>query len=160
LINTPTYVASPEFMSQVTWSKTGTQNELMSVPDDVKAAASDRATCAIVGTISPVRLLLEPHGNFNPIFEKNALETSKMQFQLIAPTAHPEFLADFDTSIQRIESLQKKAITEGPKAEHFVVIDGHQKALKFSWPLFEKRVRTCFTSIEFHSLSFFFFFFS
>jgi hypothetical protein len=48
--------------------------------------------------------------------------------------------------IERIEKLQNKAISEGPSAEHFVVMDGQKKALKFSWPLFEKRVRVSFYS--------------
>lgn len=143
LLNTDTYVGSPDFLSHLVWSKTGNQNDLMNAPSDIKATpqASDRATCAIVGIVSPVRLFLEPHGNFNPMFENSALETSKAQFQLVSPALHPEFNDDFNVGIEHIESLQNKAITEGPNAEHFIVFDGQRKGLKFSWPLFEKRVR-------------------
>jgi hypothetical protein len=84
---------------------------------------------------------LEAHGNFNPNFEKTALETSKAQFQLTSPTGYPEFESDFARAIDHIEHLQREAVKEGPSAEHFIVPDGLKKALKFSRPLFEKRVR-------------------
>jgi hypothetical protein len=118
----------------------------MSAPSGIgdNPQPSERATCAIVGTVSPTRLFLEPHGNFNPMFENSALETSKIQFQLVPPAIHPEFTEDFTLGIERIEKLQNKAITEGPTAEHFVILDGQKKGLKFSWPLFEKRVRPSF----------------
>ena len=99
-----------------------------------------QATCAVVGTVSPNRLFLEAHGNYNPNFEKTALETSKAQFLLISPTLHPKFDINFKHAINCIETIQKKAIREGPGAEYFIVSDGLNKALKFSWPLFEKRV--------------------
>lgn len=111
----------------------------MNATDDLEDAATTRATCAVVGTVSPNRLFLEPHGNYNPSFEKTALETSKAQFQIISPALHAEFETDFNRGIKNIEILQKTAIKEGPAAEHFVVTDGTKKALKFSWPLFEKR---------------------
>ena len=110
-------------------------------PDDPTDVGPTWATCAIVGLISPNHLLLEPHGNFNPNFERNTLETSKVQFQITSPTIHPEFASDFTQGIARIETLQRHAIKEGPDAEHFIVADGPDRALKFSWPLFEKRVR-------------------
>ena len=68
------------------------------------------------------------------------LETSKAQFLLVTPTAFPEFDVDFNHGIKEIEAIQKKAIKEGPSAEHFVVANNPKKGLKFSWPLFEKRV--------------------
>ena len=107
---------------------------------DSPSQTSDRATCAIVGTISPIRLFLEPHGNYNPTFDKSALETSKVQFLLVPPVIHPDFVDDFNIAVEHIERLQDKAITEGPGGEHFIILDGRNKALKFSWPLFEKRV--------------------
>jgi len=144
LLNTDSYVGSEDFLSQLVWLKTGNQSDLMSASDSNAPHASDRASCAIVGTVSPVRLFLEPHGNFNPMFENSALETSKVQFQLTSPETHQEFSNDFKIGIEKIESLQNKAIVEGSSAEHFVVLDGQRKALKFSWPLFEKRVRHLF----------------
>ena len=111
---------------------------------DSEDSPSSRATCAVVGTVSSNRLFLEPHGNYNPNFEKTALETSKAQFQLVPPSHFPEFGVDFGHGIKHIEAIQKKAITEGPPAEHFVVMDGTKKGLKFSWPLFEKRVCSFF----------------
>jgi hypothetical protein len=148
LLNTTTYVASKDFLSHVVWTKSGIQSELINVPSDIDGTPPDpeRATCAVVGTVSPTRLFLEPHGNYNPMFENSALESSKAQFQLISPVIHPEFSDDFMLGIERIEKLQNKAITEGPNAEHFVVMDGQKKALKFSWPLFEKRVHVFFYS--------------
>ena len=99
------------------------------------------ATCAVIGTVSRNRLFLEPHGNYNPNFEKTALETSKAQFQIVSPTDYPQLNADFDQGTEHIRSLQRSIIKEGPDAEHFVVMDGLKTALKFSWPLFEKRVK-------------------
>ena len=96
----------------------------------------------MVGTVSPNRLFLEPHGNFNPTFEKTTLETSKAQFQLISPSLHPEFDSDFAHGIKNIEAIQKLAYKDRPDPEHFVVTDSGKKGLKFSWPLFEKRVCT------------------
>jgi hypothetical protein len=90
--------------------------------------------------VLPNRLYLEPHGNFNPNFEKATLETSKAQFQLVSLMLHPDLEDDFKRGIKNIESIQRMAIKEGPAAEHFVVSEGGKKALKFSWPLFEKRV--------------------
>ena len=141
LLNTETYVALPNFLSRLVWSKAGSQNDLMYVPSDKDTPQySSQATCAIVGTMSPVQLFLEPHGNFNPLFENSTLETSKAQFQLVSPALQPEFNNDFKVRIEHIKSLHNKAIMEGPNTEHFVVLDGQRKALKFSWPLFEKRV--------------------
>lgn len=97
------------------------------------------ATCAVVGMVSPNRLLLEAHGNFNPTYDK-ALENAKVQFQLVSPTFHPEFDGDFKLAIGRIQALQGMVINEGPGAEHFIVKDGWKEGLKFSSPLFEKRV--------------------
>lgn len=119
----------------------------MNVPSDPGDAPSVRATCAVVGTVSPTRLFLEPHGNFNPMFENSALETSKAQFQLVSPVDHTDFGEDFKHGVERIERLQGKAVTEGPHAEHFVVVEGHTKGLRFSSPLFEKRVRILIYSI-------------
>jgi hypothetical protein len=142
LLNTPTYVASSGFARQVEWMKSGNQNDLIVATCDLERSNTPcpRATCAVVGTVSPNRLFLEPHGNYNPNFEKTALETSKAQFMLISPTLYPEFEADFDQGIKSIESVQKMACKDGPGAEHFVISDSGKKGLKFSSPLFEKRV--------------------
>jgi hypothetical protein len=102
---------------------------------------SGRATCAVVGIVSPNRLFLEPNGSYNPSFEKAALETSKTQFQLTAPTDHEEFDIDFATGVEQLDALQLAAAVEGPSPDHFIVWDGHSRALKFSCPLFERRVR-------------------
>jgi hypothetical protein len=142
LLNTPTYIASAEFPAHVAWERSGNQNDLIQTPSDNedKPPFSTRATCAVVGTISSDRLYLEAHGNYNPNFDRAALESSKLQFQIVAPASHPEFKTDFELGINHIDSIQNKAITHGPKGEHFVVKDGHQMALRFSSPLFEKRV--------------------
>jgi hypothetical protein len=90
-LNTPTYVASTDFVSQVGWMKSSNQSELVIAstnPGDTETPTS-QATCAVVGMVSPYRLFLEPHGNYNPNFEKTALKTSKAQFQLVSPTLHP-----------------------------------------------------------------------
>lgn len=120
--------------------KDGKSGRPYACADRPKDSPSERATCAIVGTVSLNRLFLEPHENFNPMFNNSTLETSKTQFQLIPPVAHPELAEDFNLGITMIERLQKKTITDGPDAEHFVVSDGPTRALRFSWPLFEKRV--------------------
>ena len=146
LLDTQTYVATPGFGTRVAWSKSGNQDNLVyssSVVED-SDAPSLQATCAVVGTVSPNRLYLEPHGNFNPNFEKTSLETSKLQFQLVPPSRHPEFEDDFNRGVKVLESLQKIACKDGPEPEHFVVTDGGKKALKFSSPLFEKRVNIFF----------------
>ena len=124
------------------WLKTGNQNDLVltNVSDATKDGDPIRAICAVVGLVSPHRLFLEPHSNYNPNFEKTVLETSKVQFQIVSPNSHQEFANDFNRAVKHMESLQKQAIKEGPEAEHFIVTDGLKKALKFSWPLFEKRV--------------------
>ena len=130
------------------WLKSGNQNDLVTAHMDLENTPSTQATCAVVSTVSPNRLFLEPHGNFNPNFEKTTLETSKAQFQLISPTLHPEFDINFNRGIAQIETIQTMAIKDGPAAEHFLVSDGQKRALKFSWPLFEKRVcqnLTCVT---------------
>jgi hypothetical protein len=139
----PTYVASQGFASRVVWLKSNNQSDLVLASTDLGdlETASSQATCAIVGTISSNRLFLEPHGNFNPNFEKTTLQTSKAQFQLVSPTLHPEFEIDFKHSIKNLEALQRLASKEGPPPEHFIVTEGGKKALRFSWPLFEKRVR-------------------
>ncbi|KAF8817653.1 hypothetical protein BYT27DRAFT_7237288 [Phlegmacium glaucopus] len=139
LLNTPTYIGSHDFASHVIWTKTGNQNELMLVPDDPSHSPASRATCAVVGIISPHRLSLEAHGNFNPSFEHATLETAKAQFQLIPPVVYTDFITDFALGIQRMETLQNSATTGGPHAQHFVIFDDQNKGLKFSWPLFEKR---------------------
>jgi hypothetical protein len=142
LLNTATYVASSEFVSQVEWLKSSNQSDLVlaSADSEDPSTPSSRATCAVVGTVSPNRLFLEPHGNYNPNFEKSSLETSKAQFQLVAPTVHPKFEGDFNHGIKNMETIQNMACKDGPGAEHFIIMDGGKKNLKFSWPLFEKRV--------------------
>ena len=132
----------------VQWFKTSKQSDLVIASgNDCEDTPPEKATCAIVGTVSPTRLYLEPHGNYNPNFEKNTLETSKMQFQLTSPDGHPEFEADFLRGLKNLEVIQKKAIKEGPGAEHFIVADGMKRALKFSWPIFERRVRSLYFCI-------------
>ncbi|KAF8804159.1 hypothetical protein BYT27DRAFT_7302171 [Phlegmacium glaucopus] len=128
-------------MSNVMWMKSGNVNDLMIAPNNLNDTPSNRATCAIVGTVSPLRLFLEPHGNFNPTFEHSTFETSKTQFQLVSPTSYPEFNADFELAIKHVEDLQTKAITDGPNAKYFVMWDDKKKALKFSSPLFERRTK-------------------
>ena len=110
------------------------------MPNDAEATPPKQATCAVVGIVSPNQLFLELHGNYNPTFEKTTLETLKAQFQLVSPTLHPEFKIDFNLGIGHLKTIQRNAIKEGPTAQHFVVSDGLKKALKFSSPLFEKRV--------------------
>ena len=142
LHNTPTYLASNDFLSHVEWLKTGNQNDLVisNTMDPPIDTAYTRATCAVVSTVSANRLFLEAHRNYNPNFEKTVLETSKAQFQLILPDTHPKFEADFSRGVKRIKALQKQTIRDGLDGEHFIVTDSVKKALKFSWPLFEKRV--------------------
>ena len=150
LLNTPTYVASDGFVSQVEWFKNSNQSDLVVASSKFEGPPTSRVTCVVVGTVSPNRLYLEPHGNYNPNFEKTALETSKAQFQLIAPTDHPEFEDDFNRGIKNLDTIQKMAVKEGPSPEHFIVMDGIKKALKFSWPLFGKRVRVSSPSASYH----------
>ncbi|KAF8798368.1 hypothetical protein BYT27DRAFT_7343617 [Phlegmacium glaucopus] len=138
-MNTPTYIASDDFESQLMWLKTSRQSELMMVSEDRNDKPTERVTCAVVGTISSNRLFLEPHGNFNPNFNNGALENAKAQFMLVAPSADGIFHSDFKTGIERIERIQNKAVSEGPHPQYFIVTDGDQTGLKFSWPLFEKR---------------------
>ena len=104
-----TYIASTDFISHVQWLKSGNQNDLVAAHTDLEKTPSTRATCAVVGTVSPNQLFLEPHGNFNLNFEKTMLETSKAQFQLILPTLHLEFDIDFNHSITHIETIQTMA---------------------------------------------------
>ena len=75
------------------------------------------------------------------MFVNSTLESSKAQFQLAPPVDLPDFSIDFNLGVEHVEKLQNKAVTEGPNGEHFIVLDERSKALKFSWPLFEKRVR-------------------
>ena len=112
------------------WLKSGYQNDLMNMASDLKDNPSEQATCAVVGAVSPSHLFLEPHGNFNPMFENAALEASKAQFQIVSPIVHPEFSDDLKLALEHIERLQKKAITEGPNREHFVVTDGQANIRK------------------------------
>jgi hypothetical protein len=153
-LNTPTYIASPDFLSHIVWVKapTGSHNDLMITRGNINEAPSDLATCAVIGTVSPTRLFLEPHGNFNPMFENSMLESSKFQFQLLSPVIHPEITDDFNLGMKNIESLQNKAFNHGPNPEHFIVTDGQAKALKFSSPLFQKRVCSFMVSIVAHAL--------
>ena len=88
-------------------------------PTNIEDPPSQRAVCAVVGTVSANRIFLEAHRNYNPNFERTSLETSKAQFQIVSPDNHPEFDADFYQAIAHIEAIQKKAI---------------------NWPFFEKRV--------------------
>jgi hypothetical protein len=145
LLKTEAYVASPDFLSRVEWARTGIQNNLVVArdPSDPVDVPSKPATCAIVGIVSRSRLYLEPHGNFNPNYDnlKAGLEGAKTQFQVVSPTERLQFNADFDIATERLEALQRQAIKDGPNGEYFVVQDGLKNALRFSWPLFERRVR-------------------
>ncbi|KAF8815383.1 hypothetical protein BYT27DRAFT_7333929 [Phlegmacium glaucopus] len=139
LMNTPTYVASEEFKSQLMWVKGTTQNDLMIVLEKCNNKPTIRATCVVVGIISSKRLFLEPHGNYNPNFNSPKLEASKAQFMLTAPPVDGVFNVDFKLGIEHLEKIQNKAVLEGNKPQHFIVVDGEQTGMKFSWPLFEKR---------------------
>jgi hypothetical protein len=111
----PTYAASSSFMSQVAWVKAGNQSELMRLPGDDTNAEPVHATCALVGTVSPLQLLLKPHGNVNLNYEKSALETSKLQFQVVYPTDHAGFDADFGTAMERLETSTGWQSVRGPR---------------------------------------------
>jgi hypothetical protein len=156
-MNSPAYVASDAFLSHVQWSKTGNQSNLIITPasDEPKDSAPELATCAVVGTVSRNKLFLEPYGNFNPTYA--GLETTKAQFQIISPTAFPEFAMDFDRATARMENLQRLAVKDGPEGAYFVVTDGFKKALKFSSPLFEKGVLQFVDNLASADLFFFFF---
>jgi hypothetical protein len=130
----------------------------MIAPDPVSLASDNTplfpATCTVVGTVSPIHLYLRPHGNHHPQFKSDGLENSKLQFQIVAPAFLPDFEADFNLGLERIETFQEKIIADRPGAvaDGIVVVynetqDGPQKALVFSWPLFQKRVckRTFYT---------------
>jgi len=121
LLNTPTYVASPGFLSQVVWTKSSNQNDLVNATTDSETtdAPSSRATCAVVGCVSPNRLFLEPHGNYNPSFENTALETSKAQFQLVSPTIHPEFDIDFNHGIKNNRKHPEEGVQRGTRCRAF-----------------------------------------
>ena len=102
LLNTPTYVGLEDFLSHLMWLKSGNQNNPMNALSDLKDTPSDCATCAIVRTMSHTQLFLEPHGNYNPMFENSTLEALKVQFQLVSPDVHPEFKDDFKLGINHI----------------------------------------------------------
>ena len=122
------------------WAKSGNQDDLMLTPTNIEDPPSQRAVCAVVGTVSANCIFLEAHGNYNPNIKRTSLETSKAQFQIVSPDNHLEFDADFNQAITHIEAIQKKAINDGPHGEHFIISNGLKKGLRFSWPLFEKRV--------------------
>jgi hypothetical protein len=117
------YVVCADFPAHVAWDKSGNQNDLVQAPTSDNGMPAVRATCAVVGTISLDRLYLEPHGNYNPNFERAALESSKLQFRIVAPASHPDLKNDFDIGINHIDQVEARAITQGPKGEHFKVKD-------------------------------------
>lgn len=97
----------------------------------------------VVGRVSPDKVYLGTHGNFNPNFEEPmiAVRGAKLQFTLTRPVGDPDFEPDFDIAVTRLGDIQGQ-IAKTPRHKYFLQegTTGPPSYMRLSFPLWEPMV--------------------
>jgi hypothetical protein len=140
LLQSPSYGASPIFLSGVGWDyeKWGQVA--------VNKTTNKNMVISVVGRVlgGDLRLFVSPDGNYTSD-RFGDFSTAKFQFLLAKPVDTP-FDNDFDVVIEHMEKIQSE-VAETPNRLNFIVPDAESKNLRFTRKVFEKRVRLHYDSV-------------
>ena len=129
----PSYCAFPGFLSSLGW-RTEKSGDVM-----VNKTSNENAVMTVIGRISERRLDCGPTGNFVK-GKFGGLETAKFHCLLDKPVGTP-FADDFDKGVANLEKAQGN-IASTRNRNHFILVNGQEKKLRFTRHVFEKRERT------------------
>lgn len=132
LLLNPSYCASPVFLSGIGW-------EVESSGDILIDKATDENTVAcVVGHLKEHHFFVTPNGNYSTV-EYGDFSHTKFHFVI----GNPEctlFAEDFLKALDVISKLQAQ-IASTPNRVNFIASAGRSKVLRFTRPVFKKRVR-------------------
>lgn len=129
----PSYGASPGFLPSLGW-RTEKSGDIL-----VNKTSDENAVVCVIGRVSERRLDCGPTGNFVK-GKFGGLETAKFHCLLEKPVGTP-FAEDFDKSLANLDKVQA-TIASTRNRNHFILVDGQQKKMRFTRYVFEKRERT------------------
>lgn len=133
LLCVPSYCASPIFISSVGWQVEWAGHVL------VDKSSNANTVVLVVGCVSERRLFVTPDGNYQTN-QFSDISIAKFLFLIGRPDDTP-FAEDFDKAMEYFIKIQNQRVST-PKRLNFIVTDGPNKNLRFTWNVFEKRV--CF----------------
>lgn len=123
------YAASITFLKNVGW----TQAQVGHVA--INKSSCNPLVAIAVGKVNEFKLTCGPTGNFNPKF--NTLDKAKFCFTLECPP-EPAYLEDWEKLLIAMDKVQSGiALTKDRRN----LLDTTTKSLRFSAPIFEKKVR-------------------
>lgn len=126
------YTATAAFISDIGWKPEGYGHVLCNT------STRDDTICIMVGKVSSSRLNTSPIGNHNREYEQ-PFSKAKFQFTLVTPD-EPALINDFQASIAALEKAQA-AMAASEDSAHMVLHQGNERSVRFSAPIFSKRVR-------------------
>ncbi|KAJ6610122.1 hypothetical protein B0H10DRAFT_1954153 [Mycena sp. CBHHK59/15] len=144
LFRTKQYSAGPLFPSSFVFRKSGrghTLTEIMPGPIDPEGPAPPDAILIAIGTVSESRMFVSPIGNWSiSSGEKytRSIGTAKYTFMINKPTNDPTFAPDFPVALAALKKAQT-SISKTGKNLWFIVEDGSEEAIRFSFNIFEEK---------------------
>ena len=130
LLLSPLYTASPGFLPSLGWHSEKTGHAL------VIKKTGENAVASVVGRVQERRLDCGPIGNFQK-GRYGGLQTAKFHLLLGKPTGTP-FADDFEKALTTFNKIQTD-IASTQNRVNFLVVDGHDKHLRFTRNVFDKR---------------------
>lgn len=134
LLRSPSYCASPVFLSGVGWQVEQAGHVLVDKISNVNTVA------IVVGRVSNQRFFVTANGNWGRDSNKFCdFSITKFLFIIERPNDTP-FAEDFDVTLKHLGKIQSK-MASTPKSLNFISTDCPDKTLRFTHNVFAKRVR-------------------
>jgi hypothetical protein len=127
------YAATASFTQSSGWALAKTGHVLVTNPGGIEQVGIG------VGRVLDHKLFCGPMANYNPQFQNATLDKAKYTFTLGRPE-QPGFREDFDLLYANLDKLQS-SICYGKDRRN--MLDPQTKTIRFTCPLFEKRVQFC-----------------
>ncbi|KAJ7498315.1 hypothetical protein B0H11DRAFT_2225949 [Mycena galericulata] len=148
LLRTKEYAAGPLFqLSSLAFTKKGRGHILSDIipgPIDPDGPAPPDATVIAIGTVSPALLQTNTQGNWSTTSKERfnkKIQDAKYTFMINTPANDPTFAPDFPLALTTLKKIQDKISKSGVN-KWFIVQDGSEEAIRFSFHVFESKTAT------------------
>jgi hypothetical protein len=133
LHDVPEYLAHPNFLKNIAFKQFGSGNIL------VNKISKEPQIVVAVGKVLTFRLRCGPSGTYSVDSQFGTLASSKFQFYVSQPD-EDAWQSDFNTFWDNLSSIQESISRPACPRRHLLELNGQNKNIRFTAPLFELRV--------------------
>jgi hypothetical protein len=133
LSTSPNYLGNPDFVNHVGFKQAANGNLL------ADKVTKEPRIIAVIGRVVDYRLRCGPTGNYSSSSPFGTLADAKFQFY-IGEGDSEELVAEFLKYIKTLERIQDVIASPGLKKRNLLELLGPHKNIRFSVPVFQKRV--------------------